>query len=487
VPIAQVHPVNAVNRQKDLVLFVHGFGSSSKCWEPMLKLLRDDDQVTSQYEFDTWDYPTKWMELNLLGRIPRLQEIGRSLADKIDLPPCRGRRITLVGHSQGGLVIQSYIAELLTSGQGSQLRNVQQAIFFATPSEGSTTAMNFRRLFSTVFTNPQEMTLRVLNPDVSDLRAIIGERVVSATTDSATSWRVPIHAFCGLQDNIVPEASARGVFDNIKEVEGTHFSIIQPSDRRDARYAEFVQLLLEPGGHAHRFDVETYECVVRVEPRQMQSIRTSAEKDARTVTFDNYATQTRTVRFSPANKCKDKFKLYFRTRKEGFVVGHPSQHNEASPADIGLSEDTGTFYEFDFTPDAGNEYRLKAEIYRGFDEGNRNIHYHLGNDSRYRRMIYVLDLSAYIVDHYVITDEPHFYLDPTDVGHSELCDQRTLRDPLEPVSRTPDGMFRWELERVEQGVVDIVWDVARIDAPSVTAGGVASAQVDDGKTDPSSH
>ena len=328
------------------------------------------------------------------------------------------------------------------------------------------------------------MTLRVLNPDASDLRAIIRERVVSATTDSATWWRVAIHAFCGLQDNIVPEASARGVFDNIKEVTGTHFSIIQPSDRRDARYAEFVELLLEPGGHAHRFDVETYECVVRVEPRQPQSISTASEKNPRTVTFDNYATQTRTVRSSPANKCKDKFKLIYRTRKEGICRPDPSHHNEASPADIGLWEDTGTFYEFDFTPEAGNEYRLKVEIYGGFDEGNRNIHYHLGNDSRYRRLIYVLDLSAYIVDHYVIKEGPHFYLNPTDIGHSELCDQRTLRDPVEPVSQTPDGIFRWEVERVEQGVVDIVWDVARIDVPSVAAGSVASAQIDDGKTDP---
>jgi hypothetical protein len=454
----------------------------------MLQLLRGDDQVAAQYEFVPWDYPTKWIELNILGRIPRLEEIGRSLADKIDSPQYRGRRVTLVGHSQGGLVIQSYIRELLNSGKASQLRPIEQAIFFATPTEGSTTAMSLRRLFSSLFANPQEITLRVLNPDVSDLRAIIRERVVSATKDSDVSWRVPIHAFCGLQDNIVPEASARGVFDNIKEVKGTHFSIIRPSDRQDPRYAEFVELLLEPGGHAHRFDVETYECVVRVEPRQSpQSIPTASDKNSRTVTFDNYATQTRTVRFSPANKCKDKFKLIYNTRKEGYVVGHPSHQNEASPAAIGRWEDTGTSYEFDFTPEAGEEYRLKVEVYRGFDEDNRNIHYHLGNDSRYRRMIYVLDLSAYIVGQYVVTEGPHFYLDPTDVKHhSELCDQRVLRDPVEPVSGTPDGIFRWELERVDQGVVDIVWDVARRGAPSA-AGGVASAQIVDGRTDPSSH
>jgi len=42
-----------------------------------------DEQVTSRCEFVIWEYPTKWVELNLLGRIPRLQEIGRSLAGEI--------------------------------------------------------------------------------------------------------------------------------------------------------------------------------------------------------------------------------------------------------------------------------------------------------------------------------------------------------------------------------------------------------------------
>jgi putative serine esterase DUF676 len=451
----------------------------------MLELLRSDDQLTSRYEFATWEYPTKWVELNLLGRIPRLQEIGRSLAAEIDLPRYRGRRMTFVGHSQGGLVIQSYIATLLTSGQAMQLRNLEQAIFFATPCEGSTTAMSARILLSSLFSNPQEMTLRVLNPDVADLRAIIRERVVSATADSPVSWRVPIHAFCGLQDNIVPEASARGVFDNIKEVKGTHFSIIQPPDRPDPRYAEFAELLLEPGGHAHRFDVDNYECVVRVEPRQLQSIRTVSEKNPRSVEFDNFATVTRTVRFSPSNRCRDKFKLRYSTRKEGYVVGYPSHHNEATAADIGLWEDTGTFFEFDFTPEPNTEYRLKVEVYRGFDKDNRDLHFHLGTDSRYRQLTYVLDLSAYVADQYVIAKGPYLYLEPTDIGHSELCKQRGARDPLEPVSRTPDGVFRWELEDVDQGVVDVVWDVVRMGDPSVAIAGVAPAEAIDGRIDPS--
>jgi pimeloyl-ACP methyl ester carboxylesterase len=454
----------AIGQGKDLVVFVHGFGSSAKCWEPMLKLLREDSSVAGRYEFVTWNYPTKWVELNLLGRIPRLQEIGRSLLNEIESTRYRGRRVTLVGHSQGGLVIQSYIASRLTSGQGSQLRELEQAIFFATPSEGSTTAMSVRRMLSSLFANPQELTLRVLNPDVSDLRAVIRERVVAATADSDVSWRVPTHAFCGLEDNIVPEASARGVFDNIIEVKGTHFTIIQPPDRTDPRYANFAELLLEPGGHAHRFDVESFDCVVRVEPRELQTITTVSEKNPRTVTFDNYATVTRTVRFSPSNRCKDRFKLRYATRKEGYVVGHASHPNEASPADIGLWEDTGTRYEFDFTPDTREEYRLKVEVYRGFDEGNRDLHFHVGGDSRYRKLTYTLDLSAYVAARWTITDGPRLYLDPTDLPHSELCGQRAVRDPVKPVSQDANGVFRWELREIEQGVVDIVWNVARMEA-----------------------
>src|SRR5204863_7401615 len=126
------------------------------------------------------DYPTKWVGLNILGRIPRLQELGRSLGDEIDSPAYRGRPLTLVGHSQGGLVILAYFADLLQRGEASRLAQIRQAIFLATPCEGSTTGMSLRALAATIFSNPQELTLRVLNPDVADIRAAIQERVVSA-------------------------------------------------------------------------------------------------------------------------------------------------------------------------------------------------------------------------------------------------------------------------------------------------------------------
>jgi pimeloyl-ACP methyl ester carboxylesterase len=39
-----------MTRPKGMVLFVHGFGCSGKCWQPLLKLLRSDAAVAAQYD-----------------------------------------------------------------------------------------------------------------------------------------------------------------------------------------------------------------------------------------------------------------------------------------------------------------------------------------------------------------------------------------------------------------------------------------------------
>lgn len=457
---------------KPVILFVHGFGSSSMCWKPLLKLLGEDERITSRYELATWDYPTKWIEVNLLGRIPRLQEISRSLRGEIDSSRYRRRELTLVGHSQGGLVIQGYFADLIEKGEAERLRQVRQAILFATPCGGSTTGMSLRLLLSTLFHNPQETTLRVLNPDVADIRECVRERIVGATRDGANQWRVPIHALCGMQDRIVPEASARGVFDSVKSIPGTHFTIHAPRKSSDPRYKTFAELLLDPGGHTHRFEVESYENVLRVEPRSRQELRTASANYPRRVEFDNYTRYTRTVRFAASNRCRAPYTFTYDTNKDGYVIGHPSHPNEASAADKGRSEEKGTFYRFDFTPQYGEEYSLVLEIYNGFPEGQRNVHFHPGYyKSRLRKLTYELDLSAYLAAGYVISLKPACYVQPRDVEHGDLCRRRDGQSELEAVSRTKEGIYRWELQDIEQGVVDIVWDVAK--APEVPVADLA--------------
>lgn len=447
--------------RKPVILFLHGFGSSSKCWRPLLALLRDDSRITERFELRTIDYPTKWFELNVLGRIPRLAELGRFLGGEIDSPDYRSRDLVLVGHSQGGLVIQTWFEQVLHANAARRLAQIRQVVLFATPNEGSNFAFNLRRILFKLFTNPQEISLRAFDPDIADLRSLIKERIVHATTDTAASWRVPVHTFCGMQDDIVLEASARGPFTSVKSLPGDHFGIIRPKDRQDRRYTEFVELLLEETGHAHRFVVERYETSLHVEPRPAQSsIHTRSEKNPRDVIFDNYGRLRRTVRFAPGNRCLDRFTIRYGTRKEGYVVGHCSHNNLVSPADRGLWEDNGTFVQFDFVPVDGEDSWFEVEIWKGFDAGERDVHFHLGNHSHYQHLDYVLDVSAYVAAGRAVTKAPLLYYHPQDHEHGELCRRRERSTPSPPDSATPDGVFRWQLRDVRTGIVDIVWDVA---------------------------
>jgi pimeloyl-ACP methyl ester carboxylesterase len=446
--------------RRPAVLFIHGFGSSPKCWLKLLALLRADERITALYDLDTWQYPTGWMEANLLSRIPDIDEIGDSLAGVLTSPDYRGREVTLVGHSQGGLVIQSCFARLVSKGKAASLSNVRQAIFMATPSEGSNTGMSLRVLAASLINNPQELKLRVLNPDIADMTAQVREQICDAERDTQSTHRIPIHVFCGMSDNVVPVASARGSFSNVVSVPGTHFSIITPDDHRDERYKRLAELLLDPGGHEHRYDIDYYRTEITVEPRPQQVYRTTGN-NPRDVVHDNYATLKRTVRFAHANKCRKPFTIKYGTRSGGCIVPQCSHANEAPPSIVEQWNDSNLFYQFDFTPEAENEFCLNVEIYKGFDEGHRDVHFHLLDHSYYRRMTYVLDLSAYVAAGYDVTVGPSFYLDPSDAMHDKICEMRKLLQPRPPTRTPKAGRYEWDLANVKQGIVDIVWDVAK--------------------------
>src|SRR5262245_14230323 len=195
------------------VILVHGFSSSAASWGPLLDLLRPDPAVASRFDLELFGYPTQWLSLNPLRRIPRLREVSEKLRAFVDSPRFYDRELTLVGHSQGGLVIQDYLAALLREGLGEKLAQVRQVILMARPNLGATILSPLRRFLSAILPNPQERTLRALDPELADTRAVIQNRVIRAREASAAAYPVPVHAFYGLRDNVVPEASARGFFD----------------------------------------------------------------------------------------------------------------------------------------------------------------------------------------------------------------------------------------------------------------------------------
>lgn len=421
----------ALTNLKPAVILVHGFLSSEETWEPFIDLLRKDPRVAPHFEFVCFGYSTKAIEVKPHRRIPRIGEAAKALREFIDSPEFYDRELILVGHSQGGLVIQAYLADMLKNGHGERLSPIRQVITLATPSLGSTFLSPWRKLVGKFFSNPQEQALRVLDPYTSETLSFVAQHVVQATKGTNNEWPIPFHVFYGTQDNIVLEASARGVFldDNLTPLEADHFSILKPTDHQDRRYTEFVEALLEPSGHSSVYEVEQYETKVSVQPAlDKQEFTCKHGETSRTVRSDNIGCIDRSVIFSRKNRCTaPPFEIRYRTRHDGYL--EPSTYpgvSEASESDIGEYDDYGVATVFKFTPKPGTKFRSKIDVYGGFGEGHRDVHFHIGRNSYSRKRVYTLDLCAYLGAGYEISKTPSLHFHAHDPGDHGLCKARDL-------------------------------------------------------------
>lgn len=450
--------------QKASIIFVHGFGSSNSCWDQLISLLSKDERITSEFDFKRFEYASDWFEFNPARRIPRLQEISRSLREFIDSPEFYNRELTLVGHSQGGLVIQSYLAEILQAGEGEKLKALRQVILLATPNSGSTFFSSVRKLLSIFFFfTPQERTLRELDPVIADIRKVIIERVVGTKDRSAISWPIPIHSFIGLRDRVVKEASARTPFTAETELDADHSSIICPPNAEDRRYTEFVEALLEPSGHTNVFEVDSYDTSISAEPtiKKLEFKCKSCEK-TRTVHTDNVGQMIRTVKFSPKNQCKLLFTIKYRMTCPGGCIEYFASHNnEAEAEEIGRYEDQGQEIAFKFTPQINETYWMKVDIYGGLGNGHRDICFHIGKDGYCKNRSYTLDLTRYVAAGYAITQSPRIYYYPDDPAHHHVPKQHDPKRAVESTKTEGKDIWRWEFKRVSRGFVYLIWDVSK--------------------------
>jgi hypothetical protein len=177
------------------------------------------------------------------------------------------------------------------------------------------------------------------------------------------------------------------------------------------------------------------------------------------VETDNVAEIDRKVRFARKNRCRSRFTIRYSTRSGGFIAPVMSHENEAPPADQGRYLDTGTEVCFQFTPTDGSWYRLKLDVYKGFDAGQRDVHFHLGRQSYYRSLRYTVDLGPYLDAGYEIVAPPELHYHHHDPEDHDLCKPRELGHALEAEREGP-GVWSWDLENVREGVVDIHWDVS---------------------------
>jgi hypothetical protein len=393
-----------------------------------------------------------------LRRLPRLKELGKGL-DEFLLDYQGYRSLILVGHSQGGLVIQSYLTGKLEAAEGKGLANVSNVILFATPNFGSAIFSGIRRLFYGIVTNPQESTLQVLNADTGDICRRVERDIFRAAEITSVTCPIPFKAFWGEQDNVVREASARGCFDEGAPLPGDHFSIVRPSallGRDDRRYRALRNGILEPPGHPAFFELDKFEVQLGVSPGDPKEMVTINGKEHSA--SDNRANRRMTLRFSKSNRCCSLFNVNYRSsagvvRSLGFTEPNLAREDEK----VGNESPEASVFNYSFRPDPEGLYFSVLEIYNGFGRGNRNWHHHLQQNLRCASFTLSLDLSGYIKARYVFSKTPRLSYLPGHVEDESLCGARESFQCEKPITEGPDTWV-WEVRNLRSGVVDVSWD-----------------------------
>jgi tetratricopeptide (TPR) repeat protein/pimeloyl-ACP methyl ester carboxylesterase len=230
------------------VVFVHGFTSSPAVWENFLSLLRADS-VNTRFELLTFGYPTRLFNVNPKRVIPNIEACAESLDSFLGRHISPSAPLVLVSHSQGGLVVQRFIADMLEAGRGVELHRLVRVVMFACPNQGSDFFLGIRRLI--LRRNPQDRRLRPLDEMLNETRRVVLQRAVYANAVTQTTCPLHISAYAGLEDGIVSRSSAKGLFPYTAVLDSDHSSIIQPVSTQDESYLALMGELRAALEHAY--------------------------------------------------------------------------------------------------------------------------------------------------------------------------------------------------------------------------------------------
>ncbi len=451
---------------KHLIVFVHGFNSSSSTWRELSDLVNRDPLLRDCFNTCVFDYKTGLSHLPVVAKLPEIGEAGKALGGFLDhellIDNFNNRYIdvTLVGHSMGGLVIQSYLMDALTAGRGHDLNRIRQVILFATPNFGSSAGSGLRKLIFPFLSNPQERGLQQFSVESRAIHGFVRDKVVRAKRRTSHEYPLPSFCFWGESDGVVPSESALGHYPQGRPINGDHFTLHRPTSLDDSRYLAFRDVLVCPHGHPNVWEIERFVQTAKVSP-----LRTGSEIVAkhgvkqRTISCDNVAKVVRQIEFSHHNHCQDAYVLRYATRNEGWIEAFVNGPHSVPSDKQRLYDDHGTDVHFEVDPDKRRACALHMTVYKGFDLGHRDVHYHLGRSSYFKRVVFELDLTDYVKVGWVVDRPPQLYYHPTDPGDHQLCFDRELLNPDPPSRMDPVGLWTWELEHVKEGVVDIVFEV----------------------------
>lgn len=207
---------------------IHGFWSSPATWERLADVWRADEQLRG-VEIHAFGYesPRKPRLPLSSSRVPDHDDIAQSFATEYRVLISSGP-VVIVTHSQGGLILQRFLAWMLQQGRGRELARIASVVMLACPNNGSDYLRSLRRALG-FGRHPQAKQLDVLNRQVADTQRTVLADVVNACEVSDRQCPIPFHVYAGRRDGVVLAASAQAAFPGASTVVGNHFSILDPS------------------------------------------------------------------------------------------------------------------------------------------------------------------------------------------------------------------------------------------------------------------
>jgi pimeloyl-ACP methyl ester carboxylesterase len=277
----------------DLVL-IHGFWSSPATWHRIVERLEADEDLQGlRIHLFGYESPkVRWP--GSPARIPDYDDIAQSVPAFLSTRTRTPSPLVFVTHSQGGLILQRYLAWMLSEGRGRELARVRAIALLACPNEGSEYLASIRAV--TGFNrHPQAGQLTVLERDVGAARRIVLRQIVNASSVDERQCPIPFHVYSGRTDNVVLRQSAQAVFPAVGVLPGDHFSILDPDSPGSLTVDTIKRHVLEAtaAGGAHNGvasaprPVDERSLMVRID-----DCATLVRRDgARTVTFGTVRTE----------------------------------------------------------------------------------------------------------------------------------------------------------------------------------------------------
>ena len=208
---------------------IHGFWSSPATWERLNEVWRADEELRG-LRIHPFGYPSpKKPRLPFsVTRVPDYDDIAQMLSTEYATVLADASAIAVVTHSQGGLILQRFLAWMVSEGRARELSRIRSVVMLACPNGGSEYLESLRRTLG-YGRHPQAGSLHVLDRQVADTQRTVLQRIVNAPVVDDYHCRIPFHVYAGGSDDIVRAASAQAAFPGASTIAGNHFTILDPA------------------------------------------------------------------------------------------------------------------------------------------------------------------------------------------------------------------------------------------------------------------